>query len=117
MVCWQTRKVYIAQNGARFPECGNGYRNALVFLWLLSVIAIVIRFVILTGGGGGGGGGGICECCWYTYCPGDDYDNCHYDNGRYYQCCSDYQACERFQLSAAKFANATMKMASGTSKP
>ena len=98
--------MYIAQNGARFPECGNGYRNALVFLWLLSVIAIVIRFVILTqaSGGDGGGGGGICECCPYYDCPDD---NCIYDNGLYYRCCSYSQPCEPLQLSAAKFANAT----------
>jgi hypothetical protein len=95
LMCWQSRRVYIAPNGRRYPECGNGWRNALVCLWLLSSMAIAVLFVYRmnqVGDDGGGGGGDTCSCCSYSSCPGS-YDECYYYDGSYHQCCDSYTAC------------------------
>lgn len=63
-----TRRVYIAPGGHRFPEVGNGYRNALVFLWLLSLILFVVLIAIRASNGTTQE---YCSCCEYSSYYGD----------------------------------------------
>jgi len=92
-----TREVYVAPNGRRYPTRGNGLRNLLLCIYLISICVTVAWYIIVSVDmeetDDGGGGYTPCvvlydDCSSSTCC--DSYV-CKYDNYNH-QCEYNYNA-------------------------
>jgi len=92
-----TREVYVAPNGRRYPTRGNGLRNLLLCIYLISICVTVAWYIIVSvdmeetddGGGGYTPCVGLYDDCSSSTCC-DSYV-CKYDNYNY-QCEYNYNA-------------------------
>uniref|UniRef100_A0A7S3AHK5 Uncharacterized protein n=1 Tax=Haptolina ericina TaxID=156174 RepID=A0A7S3AHK5_9EUKA len=79
MICpCDTRRVYVSPNGVRFPEVGNGWRNALIILWLINVVLFFILVINRASSSSSDGGVNICD---------DTYGGDHIECSNGLECC------------------------------
>jgi len=84
-----TRRVYVAPNGQRYSHEGNGWRTALIIIYVFAFIASLILGIVIVSNGGVFpwtpcvGDGEYCqdstECCGAMMCNFND-NECYYES-------------------------------------